>query len=71
MRQKVLHGRPLDEDSDEEEDQEDQDESWGKKKVYWSGDTADLEIGQEMEDAEDEEKAAKVPESSCQSVSRF
>lgn len=34
---------------------------WGKKKnTYWSGDTADLEIGQEIQDAEDEEAAAMV-----------
>ncbi len=32
--------------------------SWGKKKHYWHGDTADLEIGQDMQDAIDEEKAA-------------
>ena len=34
-------------------------ESWGKKKkTYWEGDTGDLEIGQDFEDAEDEEAAA-------------
>ncbi len=32
--------------------------NWGKKRNYWSGDTADLEIGQDMQDALDEEKAA-------------
>jgi hypothetical protein len=32
---------------------------WGKRKDYWTGDTADLEIGQEFADAEDEEEAAK------------
>lgn len=32
---------------------------WGKKRDYWAGDTADLEIGQEFADAEDEEEAAK------------
>ena len=38
------------------------DASWGKKKKnYWEGDTADLEIGQEFEDAQDEEEEAKVP----------
>ena len=35
-------------------------EGWGKKKAYWSGDTADLEIGQDVQDAEDEEDAAEV-----------
>jgi hypothetical protein len=35
-------------------------EGWGKKKAYWSGDTADLEIGQDVQDAEDEEEAAEV-----------
>ena len=43
-----------DEDSDVEKD------GWGKKKTYWSGDTADLEIGQDVQDAEDEEEAAEV-----------
>lgn len=43
-----------DEDSDVEKD------GWGKKKAYWSGDTADLEIGQDVQDAEDEEEAAEV-----------
>ncbi len=33
--------------------------NWGKKKHYWSGDTADLEIGQDMQDALDEEEGAK------------
>lgn len=33
---------------------------WGKKSNYYSGDTADLEIGQDHGDAEDEEVAAKV-----------
>lgn len=46
-------------DSDEEEEEE-QEEGWGKKKAYWSGDTADLEIGQDVQDAEDEEEAAEV-----------
>lgn len=32
--------------------------NWGKKRNYWSGDTADLEIGQDMQDALDEEQAA-------------
>ena len=32
--------------------------NWGKKKHYWAGDTADLEIGQDMQDALDEEEAA-------------
>jgi len=33
--------------------------NWGKKSHYWSGDTADLEIGQDMQDALDEEDAAR------------
>ena len=33
--------------------------NWGKKKHYWAGDTADLEIGQDMQDALDEEEAAQ------------
>lgn len=38
---------------------------WGKKKsLYYHGDTADIEIGQEKEDAFDEEEAAKEIESS-------
>lgn len=48
----------------ESEDEEDQDvgnsSSWGKKSTYWTGDTADLEIGQDIEDAEEEEAAAEV-----------
>mmetsp|Transcript_11287 Transcript_11287/g.14692 ORF Transcript_11287/g.14692 Transcript_11287/m.14692 type:complete len:677 (+) Transcript_11287:59-2089(+) len=33
--------------------------SWGRsKKIYYSGDTADIEIGQDIEDALDEEEAA-------------
>jgi hypothetical protein len=35
-------------------------EGWGKSKaLYYHGDTADLEIGQEIRDAEDEEEAAR------------
>jgi hypothetical protein len=34
--------------SDEEEEEEPE-EGWGKKKAYWSGDTADLEIGQDIQ----------------------
>ena len=48
-----------DEDGDDDEE-ENPSSSWGKKKAYWSGDTADLEIGQDVQDAEDEEEAAKV-----------
>jgi U3 small nucleolar RNA-associated protein 3 len=49
------------EESEEESDEEDEgEEGWGrKKKTYWEGDTADLEIGQEMEDALEEEEAAQ------------
>ena len=48
--------------SDEEDDEMDKDDvrDWGKKKsAYYHGDTADLEIGQEKEDAHLEEEAAK------------
>ena len=48
-------------EEEDEEDSEEEEEGWGrKKKTYWEGDTADLEIGQEMEDAMDEEEAAEV-----------
>ncbi len=49
-----------DEDDDDEDDEDDpKSKKWGKKKTYWTGDTADLEIGQEIEDAYAEEEAAK------------
>lgn len=63
IRQKVLRGRvdELDEDSDESENDDDAGNSgWGKKSNYYSGDTADLEIGQDEADAEDEELAVHV-----------
>ena len=47
-------------DESDEESEEEKEEGWGKKKAYWSGDTADLEIGQDVQDAEDEEEAAEV-----------
>lgn len=47
-------------DYSDEESEEEKEEGWGKKKAYWSGDTADLEIGQDVQDAEDEEEAAEV-----------
>jgi hypothetical protein len=53
-----------DEDSSDEEEEGGGDSqgfsgvSWGKKKSYYTGDTADLEIGQDVEDAIDEEEAA-------------
>jgi len=59
-------GRSIDDDennSDEEDNDDSDDENensgWGKKSNYYSGDTADLEIGQDHADAEDEEAAAK------------
>lgn len=60
LRQRVLNKKQADEaSSDEEEAPEDEDEGWGrKKKAYYSADTADLEIGQDIEDAKDEEEAA-------------
>ena len=60
LRQKVIMAGAGGDDSEEEEDDDDEGESWGKKKAYWSGDTADLEIGQDVQDALDEEEAAKV-----------
>jgi U3 small nucleolar RNA-associated protein 3 len=48
-----------DDDDDEEEEIEDP-RDWGtKKSAYYHADTTDLEIGQDEEDAYDEEKAAK------------
>lgn len=64
LRQKVLMGgSSADDDDDLIDDDEEEEENydrWGKKKTYWTGDTADLEIGQDVQDAEDEEKAAMV-----------
>lgn len=60
LRQRALYGGVGQEDDDEEQEEDEDDDRWGKKKTYWSGDTADLEIGQDIEDAEDEETAAKV-----------
>eukprot|EP00522_Entomoneis_paludosa_P007049 CAMPEP_0172445056 /NCGR_PEP_ID=MMETSP1065-20121228/5027_1 /TAXON_ID=265537 /ORGANISM="Amphiprora paludosa, Strain CCMP125" /LENGTH=691 /DNA_ID=CAMNT_0013195849 /DNA_START=26 /DNA_END=2101 /DNA_ORIENTATION=+ len=49
-----------DSDNDGEEQDDDNVRDWGKKKsVYYHGDTADLEIGQEEDDAYVEEEAAK------------
>ena len=46
-------------DDSDESDDAGEDDNWGrKKKQYWQGDTADLEIGQDIADAEDEEAAA-------------
>lgn len=55
-------GMEVESESDSEEEEEsEQEEGWGKKKkTYWQGDTADLEIGQEMDDALEEEEAVKV-----------
>lgn len=61
LRQKALMGGAQDESSeDEEELEEETEKGWGSKKAYWSADTTDLEIGQDVQDAEDEEAAAKV-----------
>ena len=52
-------------DEDASLDQNIDSSRWGKKKsLYYHGDTADIEIGQDREDAFDEEKAAKEIESS-------
>mmetsp|Transcript_942 Transcript_942/g.2002 ORF Transcript_942/g.2002 Transcript_942/m.2002 type:complete len:663 (+) Transcript_942:133-2121(+) len=49
-----------DDDDDDEEMAEEDPRNWGKKKsLYYHGDTADLEIGQEEEDAYLEEEAAQ------------
>jgi hypothetical protein len=46
-------------DDNDDDDEEEAEESWGKKHSnYYNGDTADLEIGQDMADAEDEAEAA-------------
>jgi U3 small nucleolar RNA-associated protein 3 len=64
-----MHDESLEDDevSDDESSIEEMDDipktdllNWGKrKKDYYNGDTADLEIGQEIEDAELEEEAGK------------
>ena len=59
LKQRVLREDKADDDDDEEEETT-EDLSWGKKKSYWDGDTADLEIGQDIQDAKDEEDAALV-----------
>ena len=62
LRQKIVQGKSIsDSEDDEELSEEEVEHSWGKKKKnYYTGDTADLEIGQEFEDAQDEEEEAKV-----------
>ena len=65
--QTVLSDSSVDEDGSSSSDNEFQDQAaetdilnWGKsKRDYYNGDTADLEIGQEIEDAELEEDAGK------------
>ena len=58
-RRKILSGKAIT-NEDDEEDEEEEEEGWGRKKsAYWSADTADLEIGQDVQDAEDEELAVK------------
>lgn len=49
-----------DEDDNDSDDDINEQSGWGKKSNYYSGDTADLEIGQDHADAEDEEAAANV-----------
>ena len=59
-KRRVLMGNDESEDSQANES-ESEEAGWGKKKsTYWSADTADLEIGQDSQDADDEEIAAKV-----------
>ena len=61
LRQKVLMGGARPGDSEEEDNDEDDEDAgqagWGRKSSYRGGDTADLEIGQDVQDAEDEEEA--------------
>ena len=59
MRTKIRSKAPVEDEDEEEEDDDEDGERWGKKKAYYAGDTADLEIGQDFADAEDEEEAAK------------
>jgi U3 small nucleolar RNA-associated protein 3 len=58
-----IEGELEEEDDDDDDDQQNIEQDprrWGKKKsLYYHGDTADLEIGQEKEDAFLEEEAAK------------
>lgn len=62
LRQKIVQGKSIsDSEDDEELSEEEAEASWGKKKKnYYTADTADLEIGQEFEDAQDEEEEAKA-----------
>lgn len=65
LRQKVVMQKGEGDGSDSDESESDEDagdetSGWGKKKNFWSADTADLEIGQDVQDAEDEEEAAMV-----------
>ncbi len=61
LRQKVLSAGKTDTaESDEDNDEGGKSSGWGKRKAYWAGDTADLEIGQDVQDAEDEAEAAEV-----------
>jgi U3 small nucleolar RNA-associated protein 3 len=51
---------PLSSSDDEEDEVQENIRDWGRKKsAYYNGDTADLEIGQDKEDAILEEQAAK------------
>ncbi len=70
----MLHQQAGDSDHSEDDDS-DADKgktaSWGrKKKTYYSRDTADLEIGQDMDDAIEEEAAAKVQDT-MSALARF
>ena len=58
IRQKIMMGDAAETSSDEEDSDDDGDNNWGRKKNYYNGDTGDLEIGQDIQDAEDEEVAA-------------
>ena len=61
MRQKVLSKEAYESSDDEEAGEGEETSGWGKKKAaYYSADTTDLEIGQDIEDAKDEEEAAMV-----------
>lgn len=63
MRAAVLNeGGDSSSDGSDSEDKDGEDLGWGKKKDFYNADTADLEIGQDFADAEDEEEAVKEAE---------
>lgn len=66
---RVEDGMGLSSEDDDDDDMSEEEEinirDWGKRRSsYYNGDTADLELGQEEEDAFDEEEAAKEVQAS-------